>query len=93
MIPFKVYNPLPPHTALPLPSFVKTALVVVKLPPVTLNVFVTSDVVVKVPLSVAPIAFKFPLSVAPDALKVPLVTTLVTAVLPNCIVLSALTIA
>ena len=50
MIPFNVYNPLPPHTALPLPSFVKTALVVVKLPPVTLNVFVTSEVVVKVPV-------------------------------------------
>ena len=50
VIPFKVYNPLLPHTALPVPSFVKTALVVVKLPPVTLNVFVTSDVVVKVPV-------------------------------------------
>jgi hypothetical protein len=50
VIPFNVYNPLPPHVALPLPSLVKTAPVVVKLPPVTLNVFVTSDVDVIVPV-------------------------------------------
>jgi len=50
VIPFNVYNPLLFHVALPLPSLVKTAPVVVKLPPVTLNVFVTSEVDVIVPV-------------------------------------------
>ena len=49
MIPFKVYNPLLPHVALPNASEVNTAFGV-NVPPVTLNVFVTSDVVVKVPV-------------------------------------------
>ena len=49
MIPFNVYKPLPPHVALPNASEVNTAFGV-NVPPVTLNVFVTSDVVVKVPV-------------------------------------------
>ena len=49
MSPFNVYNPLPPHVALPYASEVNTAFGVI-VPPVTLIVFVTSDVVVKVPV-------------------------------------------
>jgi len=49
VIPFNVYNPLPPHVALPYASEVNTAFGVI-VPPVTLIVFVTSDVVVKVPV-------------------------------------------
>ena len=51
LIPFKVYNPLLLQMALPAPSFVNTALVVVKLPPVTLKVLVTIDVDVKFPVN------------------------------------------
>ena len=50
LIPFKVYNPLLLQTALPVPSFVNTAFVLVKVPPVTLKVFVTSEVAVSVPV-------------------------------------------
>jgi hypothetical protein len=49
VIPFKVYNPLLPHVALPYASEVNTAFGVI-VPPVTLNVFVTSEVDVKVPV-------------------------------------------
>jgi len=49
VIPFKVYNPLLPHVALPYASDVNTAFDVI-VPPVTLIVFVTSEVVVKVPV-------------------------------------------
>jgi len=41
--PFNVYNPLLPHTALPYASEVNTAFGVI-VPPVTLIVFVTSEV-------------------------------------------------
>ena len=49
VIPFKVYNPLLPQVALPYASEVNTAFGV-NVPPVTLNVFVTSEVDVKVPV-------------------------------------------
>jgi hypothetical protein len=49
VIPFKVYSPLLPHVALPYASDVNTAFDVI-VPPVTLIVFVTSEVVVKVPV-------------------------------------------
>jgi len=49
VIPFNVYNPLLPHVALPNASEVNTAFGV-KVPPVTLNVFVTSEVVVIAPV-------------------------------------------
>jgi hypothetical protein len=49
VIPFNVYNPLLPHVALPYASEVNTAFDVI-VPPVTFIVFVTSDVVVKVPV-------------------------------------------
>ena len=48
VIPFNVYNPLLPHVALPYASEVNTAFGV-NVPPVTLNVFVTSEVAVAVP--------------------------------------------
>ena len=50
VMPFNVYNPLPPHVALPLPSLVRTAPVVVNEPPVTFSVLVTNDVAVTVPV-------------------------------------------
>jgi hypothetical protein len=49
VIPFNVYNPLLPHVALPYASEVNTAFDVI-VPPVTFIVFVTSEVVVKVPV-------------------------------------------
>ena len=49
VIPFNVYSPLLPHVALPYASEVNTAFDVI-VPPVTFIVFVTSEVVVKVPV-------------------------------------------
>ncbi len=65
VIPFKEINPFVPQVAFPNASEVKTALAVI-VPPVTLNVFVTSEVDVNVPVlievDVITPAAKLPLS-------------------------------
>ena len=86
VMPFNVYKPLPPHVALPNASEVNTAFGV-KVPPVTLNVFVTSDVVVKVPVlievdEIFPVDVKDVDVIAPAAkLPLPSLLTIVFGVL------------